>query len=94
MPVFKVIEAFPEYTIYHYGQYETRFLERMKERGGEEDGAAIDRVLTSSRNVLSAIYSHVYFPTTLQRLERRCGTAGVPLVRGRGLGPPGAGLAV
>ncbi|HUY92234.1 MAG TPA: TM0106 family RecB-like putative nuclease [Pirellulales bacterium] len=65
----QVVESFSEYTLYHYGQYETRFLERMKERGREEVGTAIDHVLTRSCNVLSVIYSHIYFPTRSNGLK-------------------------
>jgi predicted RecB family nuclease len=64
----QMIESFAEYALYHYGQYETRFLERMKERGREK-GTAIDRVLARSCNVLSAIYSHIYFPTRSNGLK-------------------------
>jgi predicted RecB family nuclease len=71
-----VIEGFPEYALYHYGEYEKRFLERMKERGGEEAGGAIDRLLARTCNVLSAVYSHVYFPTRSNGLKDVAGVLG------------------
>ncbi len=65
----RVIETFPAYTLYHYGEYDKRFLERMKQHDNGEDGAVIDRILARSCNVLSAIYSHVYFPTRSNGLK-------------------------
>jgi predicted RecB family nuclease len=59
----RVIRRFEDYTLYHYGRYELRFLDRMR-RSTDEDGvAAIDRIRARSCNVLAAIYSHIYFPT-------------------------------
>ena len=64
----QVIEGFEDYTLYHYGQYESRFLDRM--RGlADEEGAAVDRIRARSCNVLAAIYSHVYFPTCSNGLK-------------------------
>lgn len=51
--------------IIHYGSYETTFLKRMKERYGglEESAEDVDRLISQAVNVLSVIYSHIYFPT-------------------------------
>jgi predicted RecB family nuclease len=60
----RVIEGFGDYTLYYYGQYESRFMDRMKrEAASGEEAAAIERIQARSCNVLAAIYSHVYFPT-------------------------------
>jgi predicted RecB family nuclease len=60
----RVIEGFGDYTLYHYGRYESRFLDRMKRSAGsDEEAAAVERIQARSCNVLAAIYSHVYFPT-------------------------------
>ncbi|MBI3464177.1 MAG: IS66 family transposase [Planctomycetes bacterium] len=59
----RVINSFEDYTLYHYGRYELRFLERMHRLADEEGKAAIDRIRARSCNVLAAIYSHIYFPT-------------------------------
>ena len=80
----QMIGSFSEYTLYHYGQYETRFLERMKERGREE-GTSIDQVLARSCNVLSAIYSHIYFPTQSNGLKDVGALLGFHWSGGRGL---------
>lgn len=72
----RVIESLPVYTLYHYGEYEKRFLERLKRHGSAEEGAAIDRILARSCNVLSVIYSHVYFPTRSNSLKDVAGLLG------------------
>jgi predicted RecB family nuclease len=66
----RVIEGFGDCTLYHYGQYESRFLERMKrEAASKEEAAAVARIQARSCNVLAAIYSHVYFPTWSNSLK-------------------------
>jgi len=72
----RVIETFPAYTLYHYGEYDKRFLERMKQHGNGEEVAAVDRILARSCNVLSAIYSHVYLPTRSNGLKNVAGLLG------------------
>jgi predicted RecB family nuclease len=60
----RVIEGLGDYTLYHYGRYESRFLERMKRSAASgEEAAAVERIQARSCNVLAVIYSHVYFPT-------------------------------
>ena len=58
-----IIEGFGDYTLYHYGRYELRFLDRMKQAADAGGAAAVDRIRARSCNVLAVIYSHVYFPT-------------------------------
>jgi predicted RecB family nuclease len=65
----KIINGFEDYTLYHYGQYEQRFLDRMRGLADEEGVAAIDRIRARSCNVLAAIYSHIYFPTRYNGLK-------------------------
>jgi predicted RecB family nuclease len=60
----RVLEGLGDYTLYHYGRYESRFLDRMKRSAtSEAAAAAVERVQARSCNVLAVIYSHVYFPT-------------------------------
>jgi predicted RecB family nuclease len=49
----------------HYGSYETVFFRRMKERYGEavENKDFLDQLISRSINMLSIIYSYIYFPT-------------------------------
>jgi predicted RecB family nuclease len=57
----KVLAPLQHFIVFSYGSYEGTFLKRMRRR--PEHTAYVDRVLTSLVNVLSTIYSHVYFPT-------------------------------
>lgn len=66
------LEAFRElgddFALYHYGSYETDFLERMQERyGGDPDLLA--RLKVGAVNVLSLIHSRIYFPTHANDLK-------------------------
>jgi predicted RecB family nuclease len=47
------------------GSYETQFLKRMKARccNGAEETRFLDRLISSSVNLLSLTYAPVYFPT-------------------------------
>jgi predicted RecB family nuclease len=65
----KRINSFEDYTLYHYGQYEQRFLDRMRGLADVEGVATIDRIRARSCNVLAAIYSHIYFPTRYNGLK-------------------------
>ena len=51
--------------LFHYGNYETRFLERMRARYLDQsaDEGFLDQLIASSVNVLSLTYAQVYFPT-------------------------------
>jgi predicted RecB family nuclease len=65
----RLIESFGDYTLYHYGRYELRFLDVMMRAVDAETVAAINRIRARSYNVLAAIYSHVYFPTYTNGLK-------------------------
>jgi predicted RecB family nuclease len=53
-----VISKQESFLLFCYGGYEVAFLRRMRSRK-----APVDDLITASVNVLSLIYSHVYFPT-------------------------------
>ncbi len=62
----------------HYGAYETRFLRTMKKRYVSEpdDAEFVDRLITSSVNLVACIYGSVYFPTysnSLKEVARHLG---------------------
>jgi predicted RecB family nuclease len=65
----RLIEGFGDYTLYHYGRYELRFLDRMRGLADAEGAAAVDRIRDRSCNVLTGIHSHVYFPTYTNGLK-------------------------
>jgi predicted RecB family nuclease len=51
-------------TVIHYGSYEKQFLRDMAQRYPDEtpDQAFVGRLTEKSCNVLSTVFSHVYFP--------------------------------
>jgi predicted RecB family nuclease len=64
--------------LFHYGNYETLFLKRMRVRYSDESGGDgfLDQLIASSVNLLSLIYAQVYFPTYsngLKHVARRLG---------------------
>jgi predicted RecB family nuclease len=67
---------YPEYRLFHFGDYETRALRRIRCRLSEEQQEQADKILGKAVNVLSIIHSHVYFPThscSLKDLGRSIG---------------------
>jgi predicted RecB family nuclease len=66
------IEAFDEFIVFTYGSYEKAFLGRMRKRTDRPN--LVDRVLNSMTNILSVVYSQVYFPTYSNSLKEvgRC----------------------
>ena len=64
-----------DFALYHYGSYETHFLERMQERHGG-DPELLARLKVRAVNVLSAIHSQIYFPTHANDLKSVAGCLG------------------
>ncbi|MBI4684891.1 MAG: TM0106 family RecB-like putative nuclease [Nitrospirae bacterium] len=56
------MEALKKFVLFHYGSYESKFFKRM---GAQYGGSSelIEKIISHSFNVLSAIYGHIYFPT-------------------------------
>jgi predicted RecB family nuclease len=64
-----------EYTVFHFGSFDSRAVERMRKRhGGDED--LLDQFTSSLHNVLSDIYGRVYFPTFSNGLKDIAGYLG------------------
>lgn len=61
--------------VFHYGSYETHFLERMEERYGG-DPVVLARIQARSVNVLSAIHARIYFPIYSNDLKSVAGCLG------------------
>jgi len=58
------IRSYRDYRLYHYGSYETKFLQRVKSYANDpEDIRVIERMTENAVNVLSIVYNHVFFPT-------------------------------
>jgi predicted RecB family nuclease len=58
-----ILSSIEKPVVIHYGSYESGFLKRMDERyGGPAEGSASDKAIKESINLLSVIYSQIYFP--------------------------------
>ena len=75
-----VMDSIDSFTLYHYGSYESVYLDRMQKKYGGADTA--ERIKSSAVNVLSLVYSHVYFPWRLYGREKKM------LLRSGYPGPP------
>jgi predicted RecB family nuclease len=64
----RTLAALESILIFHYGSYELRFLKIMHARYGG-DAALLDKLISSTVNVLSLIYSRVYYPTCSNDLK-------------------------
>jgi predicted RecB family nuclease len=70
----EIVSRHEDYTLIHYGSYETSFLRRMKKASGRDPVVA--RMFNRTVNLLSIIYSHIYFPlhsTGLKEVGRYLG---------------------
>lgn len=67
--------AIEDFVLFHYGSYESKFLERMEGRHGG-NAVVIGRIKKRSVNVLSLIYSRVYFPVHSNDLKSVAGCLG------------------
>lgn len=56
-------------SLFHYGSYETKFLKKIRSKADEKSGCLIDIIFQNSINVLSLLYSKVYFPTYSNELK-------------------------
>lgn len=58
----EIMEHMPDYALFHYGSYETKFIKQM---GAEYGGNAelLEKIRSRCFNVLSAIYGRIYFPS-------------------------------
>lgn len=67
----RTLKSIESVQLVHYGAYETRFLRTMKKRYVSEPHEAefVDRLLTSSVNLVACIYGRVYFPTYSNSLK-------------------------
>lgn len=51
-----IMKDYSEFKIYHYGSYETKFLQKMRKNVNRKDERIFDTITKSSVNVLSIIY--------------------------------------
>jgi predicted RecB family nuclease len=57
-----------DFTLYHYGKYETNYLKRMKKSLSGE-GALIEEIVKNSCNILSSFFTNIYLPTYTNGLK-------------------------
>jgi predicted RecB family nuclease len=74
----RTLKSIENAQLVHYGANETRFLRTMKKRYvlEPEDVEFVDRLITSSINLVACIYGSVYFPTysnSLKEVARHLG---------------------
>jgi predicted RecB family nuclease len=61
----------------HYGSFETICIKRMCDRyGGPEEDSVVDNAIKSTVNLLSVVYSQIYFPTFSNGLKEIAGYLG------------------
>jgi predicted RecB family nuclease len=59
----EVVCQLSDFRAFHFGDYESVALRRIKERLPEDVWPRIDAILERATNVLSVIHPHIYFPT-------------------------------
>jgi predicted RecB family nuclease len=63
------ISQLENFRVFHFGDYDTAALKRMKPHLSESHQKLLDLILGQCTNVLSALYPHVYFPTYSNSLK-------------------------
>ena len=61
----ETLTNYKDFTLFHYGSFETQFFKRLGEQYTENAGeqAILEKIKTNSVNVLSQFYGEIYFPT-------------------------------
>ena len=62
-----LIAPYHQFIVFYYGSYEAAFLRRMRKRSTHK--RLVDKVISNSFNILSVLYSHIYFPTYTNGLK-------------------------
>jgi len=58
-----IVGEHDDFTIFHYGSYEGRFIDAMARKYSDEDNSLIHKIKSRLVNVLGLIYGSIYFPT-------------------------------
>lgn len=65
-----LIKRYRNFTLFHYGSYETNFIDKLKNRYEiKKDEKVFNKIDSNAVNVLSLIYANVYFPTNSNSLK-------------------------
>src|ERR1035438_5972803 len=65
----ETLSQLEDFRVFHFGDYDTAALKRMKARLSEPHRRQIELVLGKCTNVLLAVYPHLYFPTYSNNLK-------------------------
>ena len=64
-----VVNRYHECPVFHYGSYETKFIETMSKRYTEDNEGLFKKPDTNLVNTLSLMYGNIYFPTYSNNLK-------------------------
>lgn len=70
------LQEYDDYVLFHYGEYETRFLKKAASQKDKAFPKLAEQALEKSMNVLGLIYSDIYFPTFSNELKEIAGYLG------------------
>ena len=58
-----LLRQYPAFTLFHYGSYETKYFQKMRQSLGDEAKQYLEKIIKSSCNLLAFFYAHIYLPT-------------------------------
>jgi len=64
-----VLSYHPAFTLFHYGNYEAKYLQKMRPSLDDESKQYLEKIIQNSCNLLSFFYSHIYLPTYTNGLK-------------------------
>src|SRR2546427_2849812 len=64
-----LLRQYPAFTLFHYGSYEAKYLQKMRQSLGDETEQYLEKIIKSSCNLLSFLYAHIYLPTYTNGLK-------------------------
>jgi predicted RecB family nuclease len=64
-----LLRQYPAFTLFHYGSYEAKYLQKMRQALGEESEPYLEKIVHRSCNLLSFFYTHIYLPTYTNGLK-------------------------
>ena len=70
------ISRYHRIKVYHFGSYETRFFNSLMKLSPKSAHGTVKRIIDNSVNVLSIIYTSLYFPTYTNGLKEIAGYLG------------------
>lgn len=62
-----LVVPYHQFNVFYYGSYEAAFFRRMRKQSIRK--TPVDKIISNSFNILSVLYSHIYFPTYTNGLK-------------------------